>query len=229
MALVFLLLVLSTFTAADEGFWLFNKPPVQAIRQRYGFTVSPQYLNHFQLSSTYAVRQSNDSMIKLALFLEPITKALRSRYEKEYLAVEEKNAGLIMKAWRKYYGKTAPPPDANGFLRLSFGTVKGWTDPAGKRMAFWATYGDLYRKAESSGNGTPYKLSPRFLERKSSVDLRVGLNFVTTADAFGGNSGSPCVKAEGKLVGLLFDINPAALANRLGYDGTRARSILVDS
>jgi len=28
---------------------------------------------------------------------------------------------------------------------------------------------------------------------------------------------------------LLFDINPAALANRFGYDGTRARSILVDS
>jgi hypothetical protein len=176
-----------------------------------------------------AVQQSNDLMIKLALFLEPIAKALRSRYEKEYLAVEEKNGGLILKTWLKLRGETMPPPDANGFLRLSYGTVKGLTDQSGKRIPFRTTYGSLYKKAESSGNKPPYELSSRFLEKKSSIDLRVGLNFVTTADAFGGNSGSPCINTKGELVGLLFDINPAALANRFGYDGTRARSILVDS
>ena len=189
----------------------------------------PQTVRKLAAGGPNAVRLSNDPMIKLAFLVEPIAKALRFRYEKEYLEVEQKESALIIKARLKHDGATVPPPDANGFLRLSYGVVKGLTDEKGRWISFHTTFGGLYEKANSFGNKPPYELTERFLRNKSRVDLKTGLDFVTTADAFGGNSGSPCINKKGELVGLLFDGNIPGLANRFGYDETRARSILVDS
>ena len=36
--------------AADEGLWLFNDFPVKAVKSKYGFTVTPAWLEHFRLS-----------------------------------------------------------------------------------------------------------------------------------------------------------------------------------
>jgi hypothetical protein len=36
---------------ADEGMWLFSNPPVQALRQKYNFSPTPQWLEHVQRSS----------------------------------------------------------------------------------------------------------------------------------------------------------------------------------
>ena len=176
-----------------------------------------------------AVRLSNDPMVKLALFVDPVAKALKSRYEKEYLEIEEINSALIMKARLMRDGAAVPPPDANGFLRLSYGIVKGLTNEAGQKIPFQTTFGSLYQKADAFSNKPPYALPESFRRARPSIDLKTGLNFVTTADAFGGNSGSPCVNIKGELVGLLFDINIPGLANRYDYDGKRARSVLVDS
>ncbi|MCC6409286.1 MAG: S46 family peptidase, partial [Planctomycetes bacterium] len=37
-------------TAVDEGMWLFNKPPASELKARYGFEVTPEFLEHLQLS-----------------------------------------------------------------------------------------------------------------------------------------------------------------------------------
>ncbi|MCK6444923.1 MAG: S46 family peptidase [Planctomycetes bacterium] len=37
-------------TAVDEGMWLFNKPPAKELQERYGFEVTPEFLEHLQLS-----------------------------------------------------------------------------------------------------------------------------------------------------------------------------------
>ena len=52
-ALVSALLTLTSWQAlhADEGMWTFDRPPVQAIQQRYGFTVTQPWLDHLRLSS----------------------------------------------------------------------------------------------------------------------------------------------------------------------------------
>lgn len=53
----FLALVLSTimlttpFVHGDEGMWLFNNPPAKHLKDRYGFEVTPQWLEHLQKSS----------------------------------------------------------------------------------------------------------------------------------------------------------------------------------
>jgi len=45
------LLALAPPTLADEGMWTFDNPPVEAIREAYGFEVTPQWLKHVRLAS----------------------------------------------------------------------------------------------------------------------------------------------------------------------------------
>jgi hypothetical protein len=54
------------------------------------------------------------------------------------------------------------------------------------------------------------------------------MNFACTADITGGNSGSPVVNREGRLVGLAFDGNQTSHANRFVYDEAQARCVCVD-
>ena len=46
-----ILLSLPLVTHADEGMWLFNKPPVRQVKEKYGFEITPEWLEHLQKSS----------------------------------------------------------------------------------------------------------------------------------------------------------------------------------
>ena len=48
-ALLALALVLPV--AADEGMWLFNMPPKDILLKKYGFTVTPELMEHLRLAS----------------------------------------------------------------------------------------------------------------------------------------------------------------------------------
>ena len=54
------------------------------------------------------------------------------------------------------------------------------------------------------------------------------MNFVSTADTIGGNSGSPVIDRSGAVIGLNFDRNRFGLARDFGYDDRRGRHIAVD-
>jgi V8-like Glu-specific endopeptidase len=55
------------------------------------------------------------------------------------------------------------------------------------------------------------------------------MNFSTTNDVVGGNSGSPVVNRDGQIVGLIFDGNIFSLGGTYGYDAETNRSVAVDS
>jgi hypothetical protein len=172
-----------------------------------------------------AVYQCGDPMIKLALLVDPVSRGLRAKYEKQVDAVETLNGARIAKVMFKLRG-TSVAPDATGTLRLSFGAVKGYVED-GKKIPFQTTYAGLYEKSDKAGNKDPYILPESFLKKRPAVRMATPLNFVSTADSIGGNSGSPLVNRKGELVGVLFDGNIQSLPTRFVYDDKIARSVMV--
>ena len=67
----------------------------------------------------------------------------------------------------------------------------------------------------------------RYLARQQTLDLRTPLNFVSTVDITGGNSGSPVVDRNGDLVGLIFDGNIESLVGSYVYSEETNRAVAV--
>ncbi len=172
-----------------------------------------------------AVYQCQDPMIKLALLVDPVSRGLRARYEKEVEAVETRNGARVAQVLFKLEG-TNIPPDATGTLRMSFGVVKGYVEN-GLKVPFETTFAELYARSEKAGNKDPYQLPESFLKKKGAVTMATPVNFVSTADSIGGNSGSPLVNRKGEFVGVLFDGNIQSLPTRFMYDDKISRSVMV--
>ncbi|MDX6303558.1 MAG: hypothetical protein QOI77_527 [Blastocatellia bacterium] len=173
-----------------------------------------------------AIESSNDPMIVLARTIDPKARELRKRYENEVTGVERANYSKIARARFDTEG-TKLYPDATFTLRLSYGAVKGYMEN-GKKVAPFTTLGGLYDRSTQFKSEFPYNLPPRWLEKKSAVDLKTPFNFVSTDDIIGGNSGSPTINKNGELVGLIFDGNIQSLVGDFMYDESVNRAISVD-
>jgi hypothetical protein len=127
------------------------------------------------------------------------------------------------------------PPDANSTLRLSYGSVKGYVEdglgnvPKGKKLPPFTTMGEAYAYAEKHGNQGSYKLPDSWMNAKGKVNGKVPLNFVSTNDIIGGNSGSPVLNKNAEVVGLIFDGNIQMLPGRFQFGDKMNRAVSVDS
>jgi hypothetical protein len=119
-------------------------------------------------------------------------------------------------------------PDATFTLRLSYGTVKGYPYNGTIAPPFTTFYG-LYDRAASFDYKAPFDLAPAESKGRNTIDLATPLDFVTTNDITGGNSGSPVVNRAGELVGVIFDGNIESLAGEYVYEGDRNRAVAVHS
>jgi hypothetical protein len=174
-----------------------------------------------------AVAASTDPMIAAARRADPVLRAANRHIRDTVTSVLIPAGEKLGKARFLVYGKDAYP-DATFTLRLSYGTVDGFPYNGTIAPPFTTFYG-LYDRAASFSNLPPFNLTPKEAAGRDKLDLATPLDFVSTGDIIGGNSGSPVVNREGELVGLIFDGNIESLAGDFVYDGAKNRAVAVHS
>jgi hypothetical protein len=174
-----------------------------------------------------AVAASTDPMIVAARRVDPIVRASDRRMRDTIVSVLTPAGEKLGKARFLVYGTNAYP-DATFTLRLSYGTVTGYPYNGTIAPPFTTFYG-LYDRAASFSNKPPFDLTAKEAAGRDKLNLSTPLDFVTTGDIIGGNSGSPVVNRNGELVGLIFDGNIESLAGDFVYDGSKNRAVAVHS
>jgi hypothetical protein len=174
-----------------------------------------------------AVAASTDPFIAWARRIDPIYRELRRWGEDHIESVEAIEGGRIAKARFAAYGRSTYP-DATFTPRLSFGKVAGY-DQGTSRVPWRTTLYGLYDRADSFGGREPFDLSPMEAKRRGALALSTPVDFVTTNDIIGGNSGSPVLNRKGEYVGLVFDSNIQGLAGNFAYSEVQARTVAVHS
>jgi len=179
---------------------------------------------------------SGDAFLALAAALEPLAEANReaakaragayARIRPVYMeAMLEKAGGLLA-------------PDANSTLRVTYGQVKGVDTRDGLFYKPQTTLQGIVEKHTGRGDfDAPQKqldAIKALRAGKATVFFDKGVNdvpvnFLSTVDTTGGNSGSPTLNARGELVGLLFDGTYESVSSDYLFDSVKTRSIHVDS
>jgi hypothetical protein len=173
-----------------------------------------------------AVTAAQDPMIELARLVDGESRALR-KVSDEQSEVKQQAHAAIERARNALFG-TAGCPDATFTLRLSFGTVKGYEED-GKPVPAFTFFAGLYGRAQAMYNRPPFDLPAIWQKRKAKLDLRTPLNFVSTDDIIGGNSGSPVVNRDNEFVGIIFDGNLESLPWDYAFTDQQGRATSVDS
>lgn len=176
---------------------------------------------------------SRDPIVRLAVALRPLFKERDDHNDAETGALSLIRP-LYVAALREH-SKTPIAPDANGTLRVTYGTVRGYRPTQGAPIYTpFTTLKELVAKATTE---EPFDAPPRLLELARAgkhgpyADSRVGglpVDFLADLDITGGNSGSPTLNARGELVGLAFDGNYEAMASDWVFMPEITRSIHVD-
>ena len=139
-------------------------------------------------------------------------------------SVLTRNTELIARARFELQG-TGTYPDATFTLRLSYGQVKGFRDE-GREVKPITTFAGAF--ARDTGR-PPFELPRSWLRARSKLDLATPLDFCSTNDIIGGNSGSPAVNQAAQVVGLIFDGNIYSLGGDYGFDPAQNRAVAVHS
>jgi V8-like Glu-specific endopeptidase len=171
-----------------------------------------------------AVNDSDDPLIRLALAVDPAARALRKRFEDEVEAPQTRGAEMIADARFAVHG-TDIYPDATFTLRVTFGAVEGWIEKGQRVDPFTQTR----RLFERTTGERPFKLPATWTDARESLNPDTPFNFAATTDITGGNSGSPILAADGRLVGLAFDGNIHSIAGDYWFDASMNRTVGVNT
>lgn len=188
-----------------------------------------------------AFKASDDAFIKAAVALYDDDRRLENR-DKELAGKLQKAYAGVQQAMIDYHASRgeAVYPDANSTLRITFGKVQGRSP--GSDGSNWTAFTTL-RGIQAKHRG-PDEAGGEFnapAEQLAAIKARnfgnyyvksldsVPVNFLSTLDTTGGNSGSPVLNKRAELVGLLFDGTLDAVISDWDFNPKMVRSISVDS
>ena len=186
---------------------------------------------------------------KLTAWLEnpkPIAKdpifALMQEIVNSYIALDEEAEkvecgradrlymeGLMeMQKDRNFY------PDANFTMRLTYGSVQDYQPADGVTYNYYTTLDGVMAKYKPGDweFDVPKDLiklwENKDYGRYADKNGDLVVNFITTNDITGGNSGSPVIDAQGNLIGLAFDGNWEAMSGDIAFENEVQRTICMD-
>lgn len=204
-----------------------GRTPQQAAKELISGTKvgDPEFRKSLVDGGQAAVDASTDTMIAMARRIDPIRREQIKWFEDNVQSVQQQSGEQLGKARFAVYGKSTYP-DATFTLRLSYGQVRGYPMNGTVAPPKTTMFG-LYDRAASFNYESPFDLPKRYMDGRDKLDLSTPINFVTTNDIIGGNSGSPVVNRNGDIVGLIFDGNIESLVGDFVYDGTANRAVAV--
>ena len=185
--------------------------------------------------STDQLRARGDAMVDFALSLLPLLDE-REEHDLAWAGAMSRLRPLYFELLRRVSGNTPLYPDANSTLRLTFGRVEGYRPKDATR---YTPQTSLRGVVEKEKGEEPFA-SPKELLAAASDPAKtkpyldpelkdVPVNFLSTCDTTGGNSGSPTLNAKGELTGLLFDGNYESIDADFLFHEADTRSIHVDA
>jgi hypothetical protein len=124
-------------------------------------------------------------------------------------------------------------PDANSTLRFTYGTILDYY-PADAVHYNYVTH--LYGVMEKEDPTHPEFIVPEKLKSlfeakdygQYGENGKMIVNFLSTNDITGGNSGSPVINGKGELIGIAFDGNWEAMSGDIAFEVELQRTINVD-
>jgi hypothetical protein len=167
-----------------------------------------------------AVEASHDPMLELARSIDVESRAVRRQFEDTVEAPLTAATERIANARLGIDGATAYP-DATFTLRLNYGTVQGWVEDGVRIDSFT----HLDRAFERATGAEPFKIPDSWMKARGRLDMRTPFCIATDNDMVGGNSGSPLIDIQGRIVGVMFDGNIHSIAGYYWFDGSNNRAI----
>ncbi len=182
-----------------------------------------------------AFRKSGDPFIQLAVRLHDAGMILEERRNEIdgnlERVIPQYMAAVI--AWKKSQGKPVYP-DANSTLRVTYGTVSPFSPRDGLvKGPFTTVEGILEKETGKDPFIVPAPLKEAIMAKRYGAfkDPALGtvpVNFLSSADTTGGNSGSAVMNGKGELIGLNFDSTYESITKDWYFDTAITRAIHVD-
>lgn len=179
------------------------------------------------------IENARDPLYALAAALYPLRRAIHD--------TRKATDGALSRLRPSYVGAVRASvdgpvyPDANSTLRVTYGQIRGYDGPdAVWYRPFTTVQGIVAKHTGEDPFDAPQALRDAIEAGEwgayEDADLgTVPVNFLSTLDTTGGNSGSATLDGEGQLCGLLFDGNYEAMGSDWVFDPVATRSIHVSA
>lgn len=203
----------------------------QAVIESKNFS-STESINKLFGMSAAQLRALQDPMIDLTMDLNALAADAEARTQSFNATVARSRPTLLRGMMEMRGGKLYP--DANRTLRFSYGLVKGYVP---KDAAIYGPFTNLSGVIEKDTGRDPFDAPEKLKQLYRAHDFgpyattdgtNVPVDFLSTNDIIGGNSGSPIMNGHGEQVGIVFDGNYEGLGNDFFYNDAKGRTISVD-
>jgi peptidase S46-like protein len=195
------------------------------------FATAESVADLFKLNATQ-LRDLHEPLLDFAAEIGELTQQARQRTQR-FNATVARWRPLLLEGIGEMRG-TQVYPDANRTLRFTYGEVKGYAPrEAITYTPFTTLSGVLEKDTGREPFDVPAKLKQLFEAHNfgsyaAADGTAVPVDFLSTTDIIGGNSGSPILNGRGEQVGIIFDGNYEGLGNDFFYNEAKGRAIAVD-